>query len=98
MRPGAENLVPHATPDVARVRHAVSTDEKRRPYEEHLVLPPKEPGAPGPPIEEAWFDGGHSDVGGTFDDDPRLPTVAPKRIVDGVLDAGLLLEKKAYGR
>ncbi|MFC7792522.1 hypothetical protein [Streptomyces cinereoruber] len=40
----------------------------------------------------------HQESGGTFDDNPRLPTVAPKRIVDGVLDAGLLLEKKAYGR
>lgn len=85
-------------PNVARVRHAVSIDEKRRPYEEYLVLPPKEPGAPGPVIEEAWFAGVHSDVGGTFDDDPRLPTVALKWIVDGALDADLLLRRTAYAK
>ncbi|MFB7236577.1 DUF2235 domain-containing protein [Streptomyces sp. NPDC056269] len=85
-------------PNVGRVRHAVSIDEKRRPYEEYLVLPPEEPGAPGPLVEETWFAGVHSDVGGTFDDDPRLPAVALKWIVDGALDAGLLLEEKAYGR
>ncbi|MET7754684.1 DUF2235 domain-containing protein [Streptomyces sp. NPDC005389] len=85
-------------PNVGRVRHAVSIDEKRRPYEEYLVLPPEEPGAPGPLVEEAWFAGVHSDVGGTFDDDPRLPAVALKWIVDGALDAGLLLQKKAYGK
>ncbi|MFE6071401.1 DUF2235 domain-containing protein [Streptomyces sp. NPDC056525] len=85
-------------PNVGRVRHAVSIDEKRRPYEEYLVLPPEEPGAPGPLIEEAWFAGVHSDVGGTFDDDPRLPTVALKWIVDGALDADLLLKRKAYGK
>ncbi|MFD3996030.1 DUF2235 domain-containing protein [Streptomyces sp. NPDC058548] len=85
-------------PNVGRVRHAVSIDEKRRPYEEYLVLPPEEPGARGPLIEEAWFAGVHSDVGGTFDDDPRLPTVALKWIVDGALDADLLLKKKAYAK
>lgn len=85
-------------PNVGRVRHAVSIDEKRRPYEEYLVLPPEKPGAPGPLIEEAWFAGVHSDVGGTFDDDPKLPTVALKWIVDGALDADLLLRKNAYGK
>ncbi|MFF5284444.1 DUF2235 domain-containing protein [Streptomyces sp. NPDC013171] len=83
-------------PNVGRVRHAVSIDEKRRPYEEYLVLPPEEPGAPGPMIEEVWFAGVHSDVGGTFDDDPKLPTVTLKWIVDGALDADLLLKDGAY--
>ncbi|MFG2332678.1 DUF2235 domain-containing protein [Streptomyces sp. NPDC048604] len=85
-------------PNVARVRHAVSIDEKRRPYEEYLVLPPKEPGPSvrGPLIDEAWFAGVHSDVGGTFDDDPRLPAVALKWIVDGALESGLLLKPGAY--
>ncbi|MEV0937768.1 DUF2235 domain-containing protein [Streptomyces phaeochromogenes] len=83
-------------PNVLRVRHAVSIDEKRRPYEEYLVLPPEKPGAPGPLIEQAWFAGVHSDVGGTFDDDPKLSTVALKWIVDGALDSGLLLRAGTY--
>ena len=40
----------------------------------------------------------HSDVGGTFDDDPRLPTIALKWIVDGALDQGLVLKPGAYRR
>ncbi|MCX4672306.1 DUF2235 domain-containing protein [Streptomyces sp. NBC_01381] len=92
-------------PNVGRVRHAVSIDEKRRPYEEYLVFPPEEPG-PGPLIEEVWFAGVHSDVGGTFEgdapkqpeDDPKLSTVALKWIVDGALDSGLLLKDRAYAK
>ncbi|WP_406865077.1 DUF2235 domain-containing protein [Streptomyces sp. HUAS MG47] len=83
-------------PNVARVRHAVSIDEKRRPYEEYLVLPPEEPGGRGPHIDEVWFAGVHSDVGGTFEDDPRLPAVSLKWVVDGALESGLLLKPGAY--
>ncbi|MFD9860172.1 T6SS phospholipase effector Tle1-like catalytic domain-containing protein [Streptomyces alboflavus] len=93
--------------NVDRVRHAVSIDEKRRPYEEYLVLPPEEPGAPGPLIEEVWFAGVHSDVGGTFEgDEPKQPgtepaklsTVTLKWVVDGALDSGLLLKDGAYAK
>ncbi|MEU9211132.1 DUF2235 domain-containing protein [Streptomyces sp. NPDC048415] len=85
-------------PNVGRVRHAVSIDEKRRPYREYLVTAGdlKRP-APAS-IEQVWFAGVHSDVGGTFDDDPRLATVALKWIVDGALDEGLLLKSGAYAR
>ncbi len=40
----------------------------------------------------------HSDVGGTFDDDLRLPTIALKWIVDGALDQSLVLKPGAYRR
>jgi uncharacterized protein (DUF2235 family) len=85
-------------PNVAHVRHAVSVDEKRRPYREYLVTPGdgRRP-APGL-VEQVWFAGVHSDVGGTFDDDPRTATVALKWIVDGALDAGVLLKEGAYAR
>lgn len=85
-------------PNVGRVRHAVSIDEKRRPYEEYLVLPPEEAGAPGPLIDEVWFAGVHSDVGGTFEDDPKLPTVTLKWMVDGALDADLLIKDRTYAK
>jgi hypothetical protein len=56
-------------------------------------------------VEQVWFAGVHSDVGGTFDDDPRLPTIALKWVVDGALEARdgepearLLLKPRAYER
>ncbi|NEW69889.1 DUF2235 domain-containing protein [Streptomyces rhizosphaericus] len=85
-------------PNVRRVRHAVSIDEKRRPYAEYLVTQPSGPRAHTPPslVEQVWFAGVHSDVGGTFEDDPRLATIALKWVVDGALEAGLLLKAQAY--
>jgi uncharacterized protein (DUF2235 family) len=79
-----------ALPNVAQIRHAVSIDEKRRPYREYLVS------AGHPHLEEVWFAGVHSDVGGTFDDDPRLPQISLKWVVDGAVAAGLLLRDAAY--
>lgn len=91
-------------PNVRRVHHAVSIDEKRRPCREYLVTPDKKHAAPGS-VEQVWFAGVHSDVGGTFDGDPRLPTIALKRIVDGafwIVDGafaeGLLLKTRASAR
>ncbi len=81
-------------PNVRVVRHAVSIDEKRRPYPEYLVVPRQKP--PTPVVEEVWFAGVHSDVGGTFEDDPRLPQITLKWMVDGALDAGLILKNGAY--
>lgn len=64
-------------PNVARIRHAVSIDERRRPYREYLVE--RHPRG----LEEQWFAGVHSDVGGTFEPDHKLATVALKWVVDG---------------
>ncbi|QVI19325.1 DUF2235 domain-containing protein [Nocardia tengchongensis] len=79
-------------PNVARVRHAVSIDEKRRPYEQYLVIPKGQ----RPVLDEAWFAGVHSDVGGTFEDDPRLAEIALKWITDGAIEAGILLKAHSY--
>lgn len=84
-------------PNVRSVRHAVSIDEKRRPYHEYPVVAPERVPATGAPvIEEVWFAGVHSDVGGTFDDDPRLPQITLKWIVEGARDAGVLLTPGSY--
>ncbi|HST47529.1 DUF2235 domain-containing protein [Jatrophihabitans sp.] len=83
-------------PNARRIRHAVSIDEKRRPYQEYLVAPRDKP--PIPHLEEAWFAGVHSDVGGTFDDDPRLPQISLKWVVDGGLESGLFLRPDAYAQ
>src|SRR4051812_10612356 len=63
-------------PNVRRLRHAVSIDERRLPYRAVLVTPREG-------FEEVWFAGVHSDVGGTFPDS-RLATVALKWVLGEV--------------
>jgi uncharacterized protein (DUF2235 family) len=79
--------------NVRRVRHAVSIDERRLPYREYLATPSTH-------VEEVWFAGVHSDVGGTFDDAEDLPllsTIPLKWIADGV-STELSLRDEAYQR
>lgn len=66
-------------------RHAVSIDEKRRPFREYLVDPSQTA------IQEVWFAGVHSDIGGGFLDEPRLGDIALKWVTDGARAAGILL-------
>ena len=79
-------------PNVVEVRHAVSIDEKRRPYGEYLLDEQRPQG------EEVWFAGVHSDVGGTFEDDPRLSTIALRWVATAASEAGLLLDDDAFDR
>jgi uncharacterized protein (DUF2235 family) len=77
-------------PNVARIRHAVSIDERRRPYREHLVE--RHPLG----LEERWFAGVRADVGGTFPDH-RLATIALKWITDGIVGE-LAIDAAAHQR
>jgi uncharacterized protein (DUF2235 family) len=77
-----------ALPNAARIRHAVSIDERRRPYREYLVE--RHPLG----LEERWFAGVHADVGGTFADH-RLATIALKWVTDGIVGE-LALDATAY--
>ena len=77
-----------ALSNVARIRHAVSIDERRRPYREYLVE--RHPLG----LEERWFAGVHADVGGTFPDH-RLATIALKWVTDGVVGE-LAIDPEAY--
>jgi uncharacterized protein (DUF2235 family) len=79
-------------PNVATVWHAVSIDEKRRPYRQYLVQPKGEK----PVLNETWFAGVHSDVGGTFKDDSKLADITLKWMAEGALSAGVLLRLRAY--
>lgn len=81
--------------NVARVRHAVSIDERRKPYREYLLAleRPERTDA-----SEVWFAGVHSDVGGTFDDDPRLSTIALRWVAEGARDAGLLFDADRFAK
>jgi len=66
------------------IRHAVSLDERRFPYKYESIE--RREG-----VEEVWFAGVHSDIGGTFDN-YDLATIAFKWIVDGVADRLILRE------
>ena len=79
-------------PNVRVVRHAVSIDEKRRPYEACLI-PAPEPGT-WPQVTETWFAGVHSDVGGGFDDHPELGKVAMRWMLEGAMTEGLLVRER----
>ncbi len=80
-------------PNARTIRHAVSINENRRPYAEYLAEP-KKPDR----LSESWFAGVHSDVGGAFADDMRLGRITLKWMLDGALEAGLLLRPGAYAR
>lgn len=72
-------------PNVRQGRHAISIDEKRRPYREYLVDE-----TASDRIQEVWFAGVHSDVGGSYLDPPRLGEITLNWIAEGARDAGLL--------
>lgn len=74
------------------VRHATSIDERRRPFALSPVVPLK----PDPPttvdsqdLQEVWFAGVHSDVGGMFEDGARLSDIPLKWIVEEACAHGL---------
>jgi len=80
-------------PNVRRCRHAVSIDEKRRAFKHDPVASVAKDGS----LEEVWFAGVHSDVGGTFDDHgPTLSTIALKWMVEAAVQEGLLVKPSAY--
>lgn len=82
-------------PNVRVIRHAVSIDEKRRPYPEYLV---QTDGTSKDSEEcaEVWFAGVHSDVGGGFVDNPELGRVAMRWIIDGAIKRGLIVRRQTY--
>jgi uncharacterized protein (DUF2235 family) len=67
-------------------RHAVSIDEKRRPFREYLVE--QDPAKPAT-VDEVWFAGVHSDVGGSYPDRPSLTAITLNWVADGARTAGL---------
>lgn len=85
-------------PHVGVVRHAVSLDEKRRPYMEYLVEDP-DPAHCIPPsqdLQEVWFAGVHSDVGGVSEREPRLSDLPMKWMAEEAVQAGLLVRRRPY--
>jgi uncharacterized protein (DUF2235 family) len=77
--------------NAATVRHAVSIDERRRPYREYLVQAREE----GPNMREVWFAGTHSDVGGSFEDDRRLGDITLQWMAEHAVACGLIVDRTA---
>lgn len=82
-------------PNVRAIRHAVSIDEKRRPYPEYLVQPDSTSNDLEE-FDEVWFAGVHSDVGGGFVDNPQLGQIAMRWIIDGAIKRGLRVRGQRY--
>jgi uncharacterized protein (DUF2235 family) len=82
-------------PNVAIGRHAISIDERRRPYPEYR-FDPKQIALHKADLREMWFAGVHSDVGGQFPDDHRLSDIAFKWMADEAIAAGLSIDAKRY--
>lgn len=85
----------HQLGNVRAVRHAVSIDEYRRPYRDYLARAWPDADIK-PEIDEVWFAGVHSDVGGTFEDDPRLCKITLKWMLEGAVGAELLVKQGPY--
>lgn len=79
-------------PNVRRVRHAVSINEKRRPYREYLIDPDADHEND---LRETWFAGVHSDIGGSFPEDSRLGNITLRWVIDAAESADLVLREKA---
>ncbi|MDT5401957.1 MAG: hypothetical protein QOK33_5188 [Mycobacterium sp.] len=76
-------------PNVKRVVHAVSIDENRRAFKQCLVEPA--PAGTDRRVDECWFAGIHSDVGGGFDGHPGLGKISMRWVLDAAIEAGLLV-------
>jgi len=77
-------------PNVRIARHAVSIDEKRRPYAECLITPSPQ----APRVTETWFAGVHSDIGGGFEDHPELGKITMRWMLEDAIAEGLLVRQQ----
>lgn len=82
-------------PRVAYARHAISLDERRRSF------PRVKWGEPGvskqgesPSLEQLWFAGNHSDIGGSYpENESRLSDISLEWMADAAEHAGLILDR-----
>lgn len=82
-------------PNVRLARHSMAIDENRRHYAEYR-FDRADVAKPGSRLREMWFAGVHSDVGGVFPDDHALSDIALQWIIEGALDAGLVVDGRVY--
>jgi uncharacterized protein (DUF2235 family) len=73
---------------------ALAIDEKRGPFQPAIWTPPAA-NADHQRLEQVWFAGVHSDVGGGYPD-PALAEIALLWMVDRARDCGLVFESDAF--
>jgi uncharacterized protein (DUF2235 family) len=79
-------------PDVAVLRHAVSIDERRCFFRQNLLGN----GFPHQDIQEIWFAGVHSDVGGGYPErESGLAKIALQWMLSEAMEHGLLVDAAA---
>ena len=86
-------------PHAHTIRHAVSIDEKRRPFAAYLVETPNPSHIKvcrSQDLVEVWFAGVHSDIGGMFATGTPLSDIALKWMVDEAMGKGLWVRPRAY--
>ena len=88
-------------PIAQALSHAVSIDERRRPYKPILLsYSPEARGLAEAKKEgrfkEVWFAGVHSDVGGTFEDDHRLADITMEWLVGRAIERGLAIDEDLF--
>jgi uncharacterized protein (DUF2235 family) len=81
-------------PNVKRIAHAVSIDEDRKPFREKLV--DKTDAGSERRVDEVWFAGIHSDVGGGFDGHKGLGKIAMRWMFDAAIEQGVLVRSARY--
>ncbi len=80
--------------NVRNAFHAISIDERRRNFRPTLWV--QKPDADGQTLQQQWFPGGHSDVGGSTPD-PRLSDVALEWMVSRATGCGLEVDPPTPG-
>ena len=74
--------------DVSIGRHALAIDEKRSKFRANLWDPP----APHQDIQQVWFSGVHSDIGGSYPE-TGLSNIALRWLIHEAENEGLLVDQ-----
>jgi uncharacterized protein (DUF2235 family) len=81
-------------PDILKGRHAVALDERRAFYRQNLWVP-----AEKQDIQQVWFPGVHSDVGGGYPEpESGLSKIALKWMAEEARLAGIVLDDERLAR
>lgn len=82
---------------IAHVRHAVSLGERRVCFKQNVYLYEGQPAPNGSDIQEIWFPGSHSDVGGGYPDkEDGLAKVTLRWIASEAVSCGLRINETEF--
>jgi uncharacterized protein (DUF2235 family) len=77
-------------PSIECIRHAISIDERRWFFRQNLIQP-----SPDQDVQQLWFAGVHSDVGGGYPvADGDLWRMSFRWLLDGAVKSGLYVDKQ----